>query len=90
MGSQKKTYDNPKDATRDLLTIGGAAIINKTLQTPIKKGKEKVAKWVEMAPGGGQILETAKKLKKKVFYAEVNPFEKKMGFGWKIGLGGKD
>ena len=90
MGSQKKTYDNPKDATRDLLTIGGAAIINKTLQTPIKKGKEKAAKWVEMAPGGGQILETAKKLKKKGFYAEVNPFEKKMGFGWKIGLGGKD
>ena len=90
MGSQKKTYDNPKDATRDLLTIGGAAIINKTLQTPIKKGKEKVAKWVEMAPGGGQILETAKKLKKNGFYADVNPFEKKMGFGWKIGLGGKD
>jgi hypothetical protein len=90
MGNQKKIYDNPKEATRDLLTIGGAAIINKTLQTPIKKGKEKVAKWVEMAPGGGQILKTAKKLKKKGFYAEVDPFEKKVGFGWKIGLGGKN
>ena len=41
MGNQKKVYDNPKDAARDLFTIGGAAIINKTLQTPIKKGKEK-------------------------------------------------
>ena len=89
MGNQKKTYDNPKDATKYLLKIGGAAIINKTLQTPIRKGKEKVAKWVEMAPGGGQILKTAKKLKGKGFYAEVDPFEKKVGFGWKIGLGGK-
>ena len=90
MGSQKKVYDNPKDAAKDLLTIGGAAIINKTLQTPIKKGKEKAGKWVEMAPGGGQVLETAKKLKEKGFYAEIDPFEKKVGFGWKIGLGGKD
>ena len=90
MGNQKKTYDNPKDATRDLLTIGGAAIINKSLKTPIKKGKEKIAKWVEMAPGGGQILETAKKLKKKGFYVEVDPFKKKAEIGWKIGLGGKD
>jgi len=88
MGNQKKLYDNPKDAARDLLTVGGAAIINKTLQTPIKKGKEKAAKWVEMAPGGGQILETAKKLKKKGFYAEVDPFEKKVEFGWKKKFGG--
>ena len=29
MGNQKKLYDNPKDAAKDLLTIGGAAIINK-------------------------------------------------------------
>ena len=90
MGNQKKIYDNPKDAAKDLLTIGGVAIINNTLQTPIKKGKEKAAKWVEMVPGGGQILEAGKKLKKKGFYAEVDPFEKKVGFGWKIGLGGKD
>ena len=90
MGNQKKIYDNPKDAAKDLLTIGGVAIINKTLQTPIKKGKEKAAKWVEMAPGGGQILETAKKLKKKGFYAEIDPFEKKVGFGWKKKFGGKN
>ena len=90
MGNQKKLYDNPKDAAKDLFTIGGAAIINKTLQTPIKKGKEKAKKWVEMAPGGGQILETAKKLKEKGFYAEVDPFEKTIGFGWKKKLGGKD
>ena len=83
MGNQKKVYDNPKDAARDLLTIGGAAIINKTLQTPIKKGKEKAAKWVEVTPGGGQILETAKKLKEKGFYAEINPFEKNGKIGWK-------
>ena len=88
MGNQKKVYDNPKDAARDLFTIGGAAIINKTLQTPIKKGKEKAAKWVEMAPGGSQILETAGKLKDKGFYAEIDPFEKKVGFGWKKEFGG--
>ena len=90
MGNQKKLYDNPKDAAKDLLTIGGAAIINKTLQTPIKKGKEKAAKWVEMIPGGGQILETGKKLKEKGFYAEVDPFEKTATIGWKKKLGGKD
>ena len=88
MGNQKKLYDNPKDAAKDLFTIGGAAIINKTLQTPIKKGKEKAAKWVEMAPGGGQVLETAKKLKDKGFYAEVDPFEKKATIGWKKKFGG--
>ena len=88
MGNQKKLYDNPKDAARDLLTIGGAAIINKTLQTPIKKGKEKAAKWVEMVPGGGQILEAGKKLKKKGFYAKRDPFEKKVEFGWKKKFGG--
>jgi hypothetical protein len=88
MGNQKKLYDNPKDAAKDLFTIGGAAIINKTLQTPIKKGKEKAGKWVEIAPGGSQILETAGKLKEKGFYAEIDPFEKKVGFGWKKKLGG--
>jgi hypothetical protein len=88
MGNQKKIYDNPKDAARDLLTIGGAAIINKTLQTPIKKGKEKAAKWVEAIPGGGQILEAGKKLKKKGFYAEIDPFGKKVEFGWKKKFGG--
>ena len=88
MGNQKKVYDNPKDAAKDLFTIGGAAIINKTLQTPIKKGKEKAAKWVEMAPGGSQILETAGKLKDKGFYAEVDPLQQKVGFGWKKKLGG--
>ena len=41
MGNQKKVYDNPKDAAKDLLTVGGAAIINKTLQTPIKKAHAK-------------------------------------------------
>ena len=88
MGNQKKVYDNPKDAAKDLFTIGGAAIINKTLQTPIKKGKEKAAKWVEMAPGGGQVLETAKKLKEKGFYAEVDPFKKSAAIGWKKKFGG--
>ena len=88
MGNQKKVYDNPKDAAKDLLTIGGAAIINKTLQTPIKKGKEKAAKWVEVVPGGGQVLETAKKLKDKGFYAEIDPLAKKAMFGWKKKLGG--
>ena len=83
MGNQKKVYDNPQDAAKDLLTIGGAAIINKTLQTPIKKGKEQAAKWVEIMPGGGQVLETAKKLKDKGFYAEIDPLKQKMGFGWK-------
>jgi hypothetical protein len=90
MSNQKKTYDNPKDAARDLLTIGGAAIINKTLKTPIKKGKAKAAKWIEIVPGGSQILETVKKLKKKGFYTKVDPFKKKVEFGWKIGLGGKN
>jgi len=88
MGNQKKVYDNPKDAAKDLLTVGGAAIINKTLQTPIKKGKEKAAKWVEMAPGGSQILETAGKLKDKGFYAEIDPFKQKAEFGWKKKFGG--
>ena len=88
MGNQKKIYDNPKDAARDLLTIGGVAIINKTLQTPIKKGKEKAAKWVEAIPGGGQILEAGKKLKGKGFYAEIDPFGKKVEFGWKKKFGG--
>ena len=88
MGNQKKVYDNPKDAAKDLFTIGGAAIINKTLQTPIKKGKEKAAKWVEMAPGGSQILETAGKLKDKGFYAEVDPFKKSAAIGWKKKFGG--
>ncbi len=88
MGNQKKLYDNPKDAAKDLFAIGGAAIINKSLQTPIKKGKEKVAKWVEVVPGGGQVLETAKKLKDKGFYAEVDPFKGKAEFGWKKKLGG--
>ena len=88
MGNQKKLYDNPKDAAKDLLTIGGASIINKTLQTPIKKGKEKAAKWVEMVPGGGQILEAGKKLKEKGFYAEIDPFRKKVEFGWKKKFGG--
>ena len=90
MGNQKKTYDNPKDALKDLFTVGGAAIINKSLQTPIKKGKEKMAKWVEVIPGGGQLLETAKKLKSKGFYAEIDPFEKKAMFGWRKKLGGGD
>ncbi len=88
MGSQKKVYDNPKDAAKDLLTIGGAAIINKTLQTPIKKGKEKAAEWIEVTPGGGQVLETAKKLKEKGFYAEINPLDKTARIGWKKKLGG--
>ena len=88
MGNQKKVYDNPKDAARDLLTIGGAAIINKTLQTPIKKGKEKAAEWIEVTPGGGQVLETAKKLKEKGFYAEINPLDKTAQIGWKKKLGG--
>tara|TARA_R100000687_G_C6359912_1_gene122929 strand:+ start:390 stop:644 length:255 start_codon:yes stop_codon:yes gene_type:complete len=84
MGNQKKLYDNPKDATKDLFAIGGVGIINKSLQT----GKNKAAKWVEAIPGGGQILETAKKLKDKGFYAEVDPFKGKAEFGWKKKLGG--
>ncbi len=41
-----------------------------------------------MAPGGGQVLETAGKLKDKGFYAEVDPLQQKVGFGWKKKLGG--
>tara|TARA_R100001530_G_scaffold115711_1_gene82690 strand:+ start:201 stop:455 length:255 start_codon:yes stop_codon:yes gene_type:complete len=84
MGNQKKLYDNPKDATKDLFSIGGAGIINKSLQA----GKNKAAKWVEAIPGGGQILETAKKLKDKGFYAELDPLKKRAEFGWKKKLGG--
>ena len=90
MGNQKKVYDNPKDAAKDLFTVGGAGIINKTLQTPIKKGKEKAAKWVEVIPGGGQILETTKKLKEKGFYAKIDPFKKNAMIGWKKDFGGKN
>ena len=86
MGNQKKLYDNPKDATKDLFSIGGAGIINKSLQA----GKDTAAKWVTAVPGGGQILETAKKLKDKGFYAEIDPLEKKAMFGWKKKLGGQN
>ena len=90
MGNQKKVYDNPKNAAKDLFTIGGAGIINKTLQTSIKKGKKKAAEWVEVVPGGGQILEFGKKLKEKGFYAKIDPFKKNAMIGWKKDFGGKD
>tara|TARA_R100001244_G_C5129748_1_gene125489 strand:- start:51 stop:317 length:267 start_codon:yes stop_codon:yes gene_type:complete len=88
MGNQKKVYDNPKDAVKDLFTIGGAAIINKALQTPIEEGKKKVAEWVEVIPGSEQVLKTAKKLKKKGFYTEIDPLKKRVELGWKKELGG--
>ena len=36
MSNQKKEYDNPQDAAKDLLTIGGAAILNKAIRTAYK------------------------------------------------------
>ena len=86
MGKQKKFYDNPKDATRDLFSIGGIGIVNKALQT----GKDKAEKWIEVVPGGSQVLQASQKLKAKGFFADIDPLEQKAMFGWKKKLGGKD
>ena len=48
MGNQRKVYDDPKEATKDLFEIKGKGIIDKTLQS----GKDTAAKWVEAVPGG--------------------------------------
>tara|TARA_R100000656_G_scaffold123523_1_gene100187 strand:+ start:619 stop:873 length:255 start_codon:yes stop_codon:yes gene_type:complete len=84
MGNQRKVYDDPKEATKDLFEIKGKGIIDKTLQS----GKDTAAKWVEAVPGGGQVLETAKKLKEKGFYAKISPLKEKIEAGFKIKLGG--
>tara|TARA_R110002020_G_scaffold267795_1_gene482955 strand:- start:171 stop:458 length:288 start_codon:yes stop_codon:yes gene_type:complete len=95
MSNQRKEYDNPKDAIKDLGTLGAAAVVNKALQKPIvtetmKKAGDKLEGWVEMAPGGTALLKTGKKLKEKGVYVDVDPFKKKFEIGMKIGLGGKD
>ena len=91
MGNQKKLYDKPKDAVKDLVTIGGAAIVNKTLNKKVKeKIKEKVGEWVTVVPGGEKLLTTAEKLKEKGFYLEIDPLKKKLEAGWKFKFGGKD
>ena len=95
MSNFKKDYDDPKEAIKDLATIGGAAVVGKVLKKPVvaetlKKSKQKMKGWIEVAPGGTQIWEAGKKLKEKGFYADVDPFDKKIKLGWKTKLGGKN
>ena len=73
MSKFKKEYTNPEDAARDLLTIGGAAIINKATSGIQNKAKAKAGEWVEATPGVGQVFKKAKDLKKKGFSLDVNP-----------------
>ena len=69
MSKFKKEYTNPEDAAKDLLTVGGAAIINKATQGI----QNKVGEWVEVTPGVSQVFEKAKDLKKKGFSASIDP-----------------
>jgi|TARA_R110002020_G_scaffold28083_1_gene89785 hypothetical protein len=95
MSNQRKDYDNPKEAIKDLATIGGAAVIHKALKKPViaetlKKSGEKIGQWVEATPGGTQVWKAGKKLKEKGFYAGVDPFKKEYEIGWKTTFGGKN
>jgi ribulose 1,5-bisphosphate synthetase/thiazole synthase len=91
MGNQKKIYDSPQDAIKDLTTIGGSAIINKTLNKKVKeKIKKKAEKWVAAVPGGKKLLTAAERMKEKGFYIDIDPFKKKIEAGWKFTFGGKD
>ena len=69
MSKYKKEYTNPEDAARDLLTIGGAAMINKATGGIQKKAGE----WVEATPGISQIFKKAKDLKEKGWSASIDP-----------------
>ena len=77
MSKFKKEYSNPKDAAKDLFTIGGAAIVNKATSGI----QNKVGEWVETTPGVRQVFEKAKDLKEKGWSASIDP---KGGF--KIGF----
>ena len=77
MSKFKKEYSDPKDAAKDLLTIGGAAIVNKATSGI----QNKVGEWVEITPGVSQVFEKAKDLKEKGWSASIDP---KGGF--KIGF----
>jgi len=95
VSNQRKDYTDPKEAIKDLATIGGAAVIHKTLKKPViaetlKKSEKKIGEWVKATPGGTQIWETGKKLKDKGFYADIDPFKKKIKVGWKVKFGGKN
>ena len=78
MSKYKKEYTNPEDAARDLLTIGGAAMINKATEGIQKKAGE----WVEATPGVSQVFQKAKDLKKKGFSASIDP-KGKLTIGFK-------
>ena len=96
MGNQKKLYDSPKDAVKDLTVIGGAAIINKSLNKPKEKIKlkekikEKVGEWVTVVPGGEKLLTAAERMKEKGFYMDIDPLKKKLETGWKFTFGGRN
>ena len=77
MSKFKKEYSDPKDAAKDLFTIGGAAIVNKATSGI----QNKVGEWVEITPGVSQVFEKAKDLKEKGWSASIDP---KGGF--KIGF----
>ena len=69
MSKFKKEYSNPKDAAKDLFTIGGAAIVNKATSGI----QNKVGEWVEVVPGASQVFKKAKDLKKKGWSTSVSP-----------------
>ena len=73
MSKFKKEYTNPQDAAKDLLTIGGAAILNKATSGIQNKAKKKAGEWVEVVPGASQVFKKAKDLKKKGWSASVSP-----------------
>jgi|TARA_R100001594_G_scaffold72663_1_gene107268 hypothetical protein len=75
MSNQKKEYDNPQDAAKDLLTIGGAAILNKATSGVQKKVKKKAGEWMEVTPGVSQVFKKAKDLKKKGWSGSISPDE---------------
>tara|TARA_R100001443_G_scaffold110208_1_gene122001 strand:- start:5 stop:250 length:246 start_codon:yes stop_codon:yes gene_type:complete len=64
----KKEYTNPEDAARDLLTIGGAAMINKATEGI----QQKAGEWLEVTPGVSQVFKKAKDLKEKGFSAGID------------------
>ena len=69
MSKYKKEYTNPEDAAKDLLTIGGAAMINKATEGI----QQKAGEWLEVTPGVSQVFKKAKDLKKKGFSASIDP-----------------
>tara|TARA_R100001594_G_C4023039_1_gene259600 strand:- start:24 stop:269 length:246 start_codon:yes stop_codon:yes gene_type:complete len=69
MAKFKKEYSNPQDAAKDLLTIGGAAIVNKTTSGI----QNKTGEWIEATPGVSQVFKKAKDLKDKGWSASIDP-----------------